>query len=91
MEKVPTKGTRPTSRSGPTMVINDGSIYVFGGRDGNSFYNDLFEFDLGNRKWTKIEPCSDPNQTPSGRYRHTSAIYKDTIYIFGLLFYLLYF
>lgn len=40
------KGTPPSPRSGQSAVVGGNKMYIFGGRDGNTFKSDVFAFDL---------------------------------------------
>lgn len=40
-------GTIPSPRSGHSAVVGNNHMYVFGGRDGNTFKSDLMEYDFG--------------------------------------------
>lgn len=57
----------PSARHGHASVVHDGSLYVFGGRDGRNpahFCNDLWKFDIKKQQWREI-PTIHP---PSPRY-----------------------
>lgn len=78
---LPTKGERPGPRSGNSTVIWDGCLYVFGGRDGNSHFDDVFQLTLANRRWARLEPASAVRCPP--RYRHSSVVHRGRMYVFG--------
>lgn len=48
---------RPSPRTDHTAVHYEGSMYIFGGYDGQARFNDLYKFKLRNKKfqWTKLE------------------------------------
>ena len=53
-------GVWPEKRSYHTMAALNNKIYIFGGCSTNhGRLNDLFEFDLEIRKWTKLNSCED--------------------------------
>lgn len=75
-------GEIPQSRSGHTCALHNGSLFVFGGFDGNECFDDLFCLNLETSVWRKCKPNGD---VPSGRASH-SAVTDDIIgcmYIFG--------
>jgi uncharacterized repeat protein (TIGR01451 family) len=50
-------GTIPLSRTQHSLVAApDGTIYLFGGNDGQTYYNDLWQYQA--ESWVKIEPNS---------------------------------
>lgn len=60
----------PSSRSGHRMTLSQKKLFVFGGfhesvRD-YKYFNDVYTFDLENRKWSKIEAKSNPPSPRSG-------------------------
>jgi N-acetylneuraminic acid mutarotase len=81
LTEIPTKGDRPGPRSGNTAVVWDGCMYIFGGRDGNSHFDDIYQLKLLNRRWEKIEPATDM-RCPA-RYRHSSVVHNGKMYSFG--------
>lgn len=44
---IKSKGTPPSPRSGHSVVVHKDRLYVFGGRDGNTFKSDIFVFHFG--------------------------------------------
>jgi N-acetylneuraminic acid mutarotase len=60
-EKVEVKGQEPCPRAGHSMVVHDGQMFVFGGKDDdNNKINDLWIFDIKEKYWTRIESESAP-------------------------------
>ncbi|MGD1818412.1 MAG: Kelch repeat-containing protein [Pleomorphochaeta sp.] len=66
-EKAPTLGDiKPHARSEYGMVYYDGNIYVFGGfcqikneyedgyKNGPNYFNDIWQYNIANNKWTEI-------------------------------------
>lgn len=41
------QGTRPSPRSGHSAISGSHSMYIFGGRDGNTFKSDVWAFNFG--------------------------------------------
>lgn len=69
------------------ISLNDSTrLYLFGGKQDDEVFNDLFFFNLNNFKsldaaWEKVKPINDFKPPPL--VNHTMSIYKNKIYIFG--------
>ena len=50
----------PFPRGGHGSVIQKGNLYIFGGKDGELKYNDLWKFDISKKVWNKIEAKNSP-------------------------------
>ena len=59
-------------------------MYVFGGTNGQSYYNDLYILDLENNAWTKAE-TSGP--APSPREGHSAILVGSNLVIHGGFFF----
>ena len=71
----------PSPRSGHSASIYNGNMYVFGGKDDNSEkLNDLWVYNLADKRWVEIEA---EGEIPFERSGHTSDIYEDFLVIFG--------
>jgi PKD repeat protein len=56
--------TGPLSRTWPSLAAApDGNLYLFGGNDGETYFNDVWQYDNGG--WTEITPAAGPQ--PSSR------------------------
>lgn len=92
------RGDMPPPCRAHTATLVDRKIYVFGGGEGPTYYNDLFILDTGmaiqtflpNNKLTLLELVSHrwvkpniPPPHPLPRRAHTAVLYRDTIYVFG--------
>ncbi|KAJ1921186.1 hypothetical protein H4219_000784 [Mycoemilia scoparia] len=73
-------GPLPPGRAGHSCNIFDQNIYIFGGTDSKTCFNDLWSFSLVDRVWSQIKPLG---ATPPARYGHASAIADGCIYIMG--------
>ena len=72
----------PAAREDATWTVDaDGaSAYLFGGRDGNATFDDLWRFDLATDTWTRLRPDSGP----SARFGHSAAWAEGTgLVVFG--------
>ena len=52
-------------------------IYVFGGREHNTFKSDLWEYDITTDAWKML------STGPSARYGHDAAVSYERLYVFG--------
>eukprot|EP00026_Physarum_polycephalum_P010052 Phypoly_transcript_10200.p1 GENE.Phypoly_transcript_10200~~Phypoly_transcript_10200.p1 ORF type:complete len:314 (+),score=31.31 Phypoly_transcript_10200:352-1293(+) len=75
--KLSTEGG-PSPRRGASMVAYKDKLYLYGGSAtrGAGAYDEIFSYDIANKKWTL-------ERKGVGSYRHSAAIYNDTMYIFG--------
>lgn len=86
-----TPDKRPTERVFPSLAYDRyrGRIWLFGGTDGTQFYNDLWYFDLGEKKWYKVhDQLENTDETtptyPQPRNKASMAVVNtDYIYIIG--------
>eukprot|EP01087_Luapelamoeba_hula_P013250 TRINITY_DN3789_c1_g1_i3.p1 TRINITY_DN3789_c1_g1~~TRINITY_DN3789_c1_g1_i3.p1 ORF type:complete len:412 (+),score=32.16 TRINITY_DN3789_c1_g1_i3:16-1251(+) len=76
-------GKRPTRRYAQTCIFYDGSIYMFGGFDTDSFKcNDTWQFDLASCTWTEL--CNGQSKlAPSARFRHSATLVNNEMIVFG--------
>jgi hypothetical protein len=85
IELQPTDGTKPTERSGHSMVAIESNIYIFGGHYAN-FFDDLYKIDTTTNISTEIElqPIDgNSDNRPSKRTGHSMVAIGTNIYIFG--------
>lgn len=75
----------PSPRLGHAACSLGDKLYVFGGREsvhmGDSSLNDLYEFDMNESKWSKLEPRSDFK--PDKRSYHSMCALDSKLYVFG--------
>lgn len=79
----------PKPRSGHSAAIyKDNELYIFGGKDDDdSKLDDLWVFDIQNRKWEQITDELDGTSVgPSPRSGHTASIHGDSMVIFAGIF-----
>ena len=94
-EEVKVQGTaKPGRRENNGVVISDSSksIYLFGGYNGTSWLNDLWEFDIESHRWTCIQESTDfpgpgeahaHGQVPSRRFGYVSVVHAGKLVLFG--------
>ncbi|KZO92776.1 hypothetical protein CALVIDRAFT_584906 [Calocera viscosa TUFC12733] len=73
-------GTGPAARTGHCMAVHGGKVYVFGGTDGAFHYNDVWAFDVRQRRWEEVKTIG---YIPSPREGHACALVDDVMYVFG--------
>jgi hypothetical protein len=74
-------GEIPSKRSCPSWSLFGDSIIMFGGYDGVQRKNDLFEYDILNKRWSEIK--SEDGSKPSGRYFHACGVHGNSFIVFG--------
>ncbi len=72
----------PSPRTDHTVVLFEGSIYVFGGYDGKSRFNDLFKCKLrgGKHNWKRIDA---EGTVPLNRFGHAAVVVKNSMFVIG--------
>jgi N-acetylneuraminic acid mutarotase len=88
---------RPGGLTDAAYTQSGNSLYYFGGAKNNSFFNDLWEFDLSTRQWRWLSGSKAVNQrgvfgtagiaaptnVPGGRKFSTLVIQSDKLFLFG--------
>jgi hypothetical protein len=70
----------PKGTYGCTLDYYKDNLYLFGGTDGTLFFNSLYKYDLKKDKW---EILNTNGTCPSTRYKHSSLIIDNYLYIIG--------
>ena len=65
-EQKPTHGTPPPGLWGAAYAVVGSCLFVFGGWDGRSRYNNFFKLDLRTYQWEKVQVSSRGPQKKSG-------------------------
>jgi N-acetylneuraminic acid mutarotase len=79
-EKVePTSAVLPHERTDHTLSLYKDSLYVFGGYDGRTRFNDLCVFEVHLKNWE----IRQDDQGPMSRFGHSSVVCQDKLVIFG--------
>lgn len=71
---------RPSMRTDHSCCVYEGSLFIFGGFDGRSRFQDLHQYTIEDREWAEL-PVSD--NVPMGRFGHTAVVYNSSMFIFG--------
>ena len=98
VEVMDTRGEIPPGRVYHTAVEYDKKMIVFGGVTEQKkthlpiFYDDVYELDLCNMEWTRLEPAdlllqeattSQVPDLPPGLCLHSAAVWETKMYVFG--------
>ncbi|CAG8553054.1 6268_t:CDS:10, partial [Acaulospora morrowiae] len=70
----------PPERYGHIACACNDKIYIFGGSNGDIFYNDTWCYDIPSNTWTRLQ-CT--GYIPVPRHEHGAINVDDMIYIFG--------
>jgi len=76
----PSGQTIPEGRAHHTTVNIGERLFLFGGRQGNTFYNSIYIFDAETSTWSK--PAATGIEPP-GMFGHTCSLLENKLYIFG--------
>lgn len=77
---LPTSGQIPPARTNHTIVSFNEKLYLFGGTNGEHWFNDVWSYDPRTNIWTQ-QDCI--GFIPKEREGHAAAIVGDVMYIFG--------
>ncbi|GAB6023429.1 hypothetical protein CHUAL_008212 [Chamberlinius hualienensis] len=81
--KYESNGEIPSARQGHLIVAMQNNIYIHGGISGDEFFDDLYVFNLVEKRWSLITR-KDEIQWPCGRAGHGgSSVADDCFIIFG--------
>jgi hypothetical protein len=70
----------PIAMYGCTLDYYNDNLYLFGGTNGCTFSNSLYKYDLKKDKW---EILTTSGNCPTPRYKHSSLIIDNYLYIIG--------
>ena len=79
---VVTNGESPSQRTDHTVVLYDGSIYVFAGYDGRIRYNDLWKCTLKGHKYKWKQIFAEGTQ-PLNRFGHAAVVCQNSMFVIG--------
>ncbi|ETI47587.1 hypothetical protein L916_07974 [Phytophthora nicotianae] len=73
---------RPEARTDHIMVLHSSSIYIFGGYNGSSRFNDLCGYDIHAQRWSRLQAVG---AVPSRRFGHSGVVHSETnrLIVFG--------
>lgn len=70
----------PTLRTDHSCIMYEASLYIFGGFDARSRFQDLHQYSIDEREWMEIPPTGS---TPMGRFGHSAMVFKSGMFVFG--------
>ncbi|QKX56610.1 uncharacterized protein TRUGW13939_03715 [Talaromyces rugulosus] len=76
----PPAGQIPLARTNHTIITYNDNLYLFGGTNGVTWFNDVWSYDPRTNQWTELE-CN--GFIPSPREGHAATVVGDTMYVFG--------
>ncbi|KAK4890989.1 Negative regulator of mitotic exit [Elasticomyces elasticus] len=76
----PPHGQIPPARTNHTVISYNDKLYLFGGTDGVTWYNDVWSYSPHTNSWTQLDCIG---YIPSPREGHAAALVGDVMYIFG--------
>ena len=79
---IQTTGDQPKARTDHTVVLYDGSIYVFAGYDGRQRFNDLWRCTLKDKKfkWKQVQTAGTQ---PLNRFGHAAVVCNNSMFVIG--------
>lgn len=72
--------TRPAPRTNHTVVSHNDQMYLFGGTNGTTWFNDVWTYDPKTNLWTEMDCIG---YIPAPREGHSAALVNDVMYVFG--------
>ncbi|KAL8967681.1 MAG: hypothetical protein Q9183_002804 [Haloplaca sp. 2 TL-2023] len=76
----PPEGQVPPARTNHTIVSWNEKLYLFGGTNGNQWFNDVWSYDPRLVAWQQLDCIG---YIPAPREGHSAALVNDVMYIFG--------
>ncbi|KAL6712530.1 Negative regulator of mitotic exit [Coniothyrium glycines] len=70
----------PPARTNHSVVTWNDKLYLFGGTDGVTWFNDVWTYDPRSNSWTELDCIG---YIPVSREGHSATLVNDTMYIFG--------
>ncbi|RMZ72919.1 cell polarity [Pyrenophora seminiperda CCB06] len=79
-EQVSPQSKSPPARTNHSVVTWNDKLYLFGGTDGLTWFNDVWTYEPRSNAWTELDCIG---YIPVAREGHSAALVNDTMYIFG--------
>jgi len=80
--EMPCRGNAPSPRSRMRMIEWDEKLFMFGGWDKTSHFEDLFQYDIASGIWTKMN-IGDSHDDSFKIGQHSMTCHDNILYIFG--------
>ncbi len=87
----PSTSVIPTPRYSHSASIVNGTMYMFGGRNKSSVFNELWSFNISTRVWVQLKPWNSNNMSiePLPVYGHTATIANGKQFVLSIILALL--
>ncbi|KAH3920936.1 hypothetical protein HBH56_011820 [Parastagonospora nodorum] len=79
-DQVSPQGRSPPARTNHSVITWNDKLYLFGGTDGITWFNDVWTYDPRTNAWAELDCIG---YIPVAREGHSAALVNDTMYIFG--------
>ncbi|KAF4553213.1 Galactose oxidase-like protein 2 [Elsinoe fawcettii] len=76
----PPHGQIPPARTNHSMITWNDKLFLFGGTDGVTWFNDVWSYDPRSNSWTQLDCIG---YIPTAREGHAAALIGDVMYVFG--------
>ncbi|TKX23049.1 galactose oxidase-like protein 4 [Elsinoe australis] len=76
----PPHGQIPPARTNHSIITWNDRLYLFGGTDGVTWFNDVWSYDPRTNAWTQLDCIG---YIPAAREGHAAALVGDVMYVFG--------
>ena len=76
-------GSPPSARSLHAAALLNGTMYVFGGYDGNQRVNTFHAFSFAEKRWSPVHPSAGSAPGPSPRDRHVMVAFANSVLVHG--------
>ncbi|KAH8719362.1 cell polarity protein-like protein [Phaeosphaeriaceae sp. PMI808] len=74
------QGRSPPARTNHSVITYNDKLFLFGGTDGVTWFNDVWTYDPRSNSWTELDCIG---YIPVAREGHSATLVNDTMYIFG--------
>eukprot|EP00930_Biecheleria_cincta_P027704 TRINITY_DN19403_c0_g1_i1.p1 TRINITY_DN19403_c0_g1~~TRINITY_DN19403_c0_g1_i1.p1 ORF type:complete len:778 (-),score=111.17 TRINITY_DN19403_c0_g1_i1:264-2597(-) len=71
---------KPSVRTDHSCVVYEASLFIFGGFDGRTRFQDLHQFNIEDHDWVQMP---DTDNMPVGRFGHSACVYRSSMFVFG--------
>ena len=80
---VKSTGDKPSARKGHAMTNIHKTIWLYGGEDHDTIYDDLYTLDMDTLTWSKMEAWGTPRNPNPHTFHTLTAISDDKIILYG--------
>ena len=80
---VKSTGDKPSARQGHATTKIHKTIWLYGGEDHDTIYDDLYTLDMDTLTWSKMQPWGTPRNPNPHTFHTLTAISEDKIILYG--------